>query len=46
VSRAGNKAIADTGTALALVDDETCQAIYDAIPGAEYDYDSQGWIFP
>lgn len=46
VSRTGNKAIADTGTTLALVDDETCQAIYDAIPGAEYDNDSQGWIFP
>jgi hypothetical protein len=46
VSRAGNKAIADTGTTLALVDDETCQAIYDAIPGAEYDDDSQGWIYP
>ena len=46
ISRAGNKAIADTGTTLALVDDETCQAIYDAIPGAEYDNDSQGWIFP
>lgn len=46
ISRAGNKAIADTGTTLALVDDETCQAIYDAIPGAEYDDGSQGWIFP
>jgi hypothetical protein len=46
VARAGNKAIADTGTTLALVDDETCQAIYDAIPGAKYDNASQGWIFP
>ena len=46
VARAGNKAIADTGTTLALVDDETCQAIYDAIPGAKYDNGSQGWIFP
>lgn len=46
IARAGNKAIADTGTTLALVDDETCQAIYDAIPGAEYDNESQGWIFP
>ncbi|KAJ5779620.1 hypothetical protein N7457_007340 [Penicillium paradoxum] len=46
ISRTGNKAIADTGTTLALVDDETCQAIYDAIPGAEYDHDSQGWIYP
>ncbi|KAJ5169692.1 uncharacterized protein N7500_002475 [Penicillium coprophilum] len=46
VSRTGNKAIADTGTTLALVDDATCQAIYDTIPGAEYDNDSQGWIYP
>lgn len=45
-SRSGNKAIADTGTALALVDDEACQAIYDAIPGAQYDDVSQGWIYP
>ncbi|OQE15741.1 hypothetical protein PENFLA_c030G02585 [Penicillium flavigenum] len=46
VARAENKAIADTGTTLALVDDETCQVIYDAIPGAKYDNASQGWIFP
>lgn len=46
IARSGNKAIADTGTTLALVDDETCQAIYDAIPGAHYDEDSQGYIFP
>lgn len=43
---AGNKAIADTGTTLALVDDATCQAIYDAIPGAKYDSSQQGYIFP
>jgi hypothetical protein len=46
IARSGNKAIADTGTTLALVDDETCQAIYDAIPGAHYDDESQGYIFP
>lgn len=46
IARSGNKAIADTGTTLALVDDETCQAIYDAIPGAHYDEESQGYIFP
>lgn len=46
ISRAGNKAIADTGTTLALVDDSTCQAIYDAIPGATYDPQSQGYIYP
>jgi hypothetical protein len=46
ISRSGNKAIADTGTTLALVDDETCKAIYDAIEGAIYDEDSQGYIYP
>lgn len=46
IARAGNKAIADTGTTLALVNDSTCQAIYDAIEGAYYDNDSQGYIYP
>ena len=46
VARAGNKAIADTGTTLALIDDKTCKAIYDAIPGAKYDSSQQGYVFP
>ncbi|KAL1852712.1 hypothetical protein Plec18167_008967 [Paecilomyces lecythidis] len=46
ITRSGNKAIADTGTTLALVDDNTAKAIYDAIPGASYDQDSQGYIYP
>ncbi|KAJ5679647.1 Aspergillopepsin-1 [Penicillium macrosclerotiorum] len=46
ISRSGNTAIADTGTTLALVDDSTCKAIYDAIDGAYYDNDSQGYIYP
>lgn len=46
LTRLGNKAIADTGTALTLVDDATCQAVYDAIEGAVYDDESQGWIYP
>lgn len=46
IFRGGNKAIADTGTTVALVDDATCQAIYDAIEGAYYDNDSQGYIYP
>ena len=33
----GNTAIADTGTTLALVSDEVCQAIYNAVPGAFQD---------
>ncbi|KAL8739204.1 MAG: hypothetical protein Q9181_000095 [Wetmoreana brouardii] len=46
IQRAGNTAIADTGTTLALVDDNLCQAIYDAIPGAKYDEQQQGYLFP
>ena len=46
IQRSGNKAIADTGTTLALVDDATCKAIYAAIPGAFYDSGNQGYIFP
>ncbi|OBT49712.1 hypothetical protein VE04_09911 [Pseudogymnoascus sp. 24MN13] len=46
VQRKGNTAIADTGTTLALVSDETCRAIYDAIPGASYDYFNQGYVYP
>lgn len=46
IDRAGNTAIADTGTTLALVDDSTCQKIYDAIPGATYDSTQQGYVFP
>ncbi|KAI9813595.1 MAG: hypothetical protein M1827_003664 [Pycnora praestabilis] len=44
--RNGNTAIADTGTTLALVDDATCKAIYDAIPGSSYDSTQQGYVFP
>lgn len=46
ISQSGNTAIADTGTTLALVADATCQAIYNAIPGAQYDSTQQGWTFP
>ncbi|KAL9597605.1 MAG: hypothetical protein Q9219_005044 [cf. Caloplaca sp. 3 TL-2023] len=46
IDRSGNTAIADTGTTLALVDDNLCQAIYDAIPGAKYDEQQQGYLFP
>ena len=42
----GNRAIADTGTTLALVSDEVCKAIYDAIPGSTYDANQQGYLFP
>ena len=46
IRRPGNKSIADTGTTLALVDDNLCQAIYDVIPGAVFDYEQQGYTFP
>ena len=46
IQRANNTAIADTGTTLALVDDATCQAIYNAIPGSKYDGTQQGYLFP
>lgn len=42
----GNKAIADTGTTLLMTSDEVCQKIYEAIPGAYYDQNQQGYIFP
>ncbi|KAL9105076.1 MAG: hypothetical protein Q9163_000089 [Psora crenata] len=32
-ARAGNTAIPNTGTTLALMEDTVCKAIYDAIPG-------------
>ncbi|KAI3334287.1 eukaryotic aspartyl protease [Ustulina deusta] len=44
--QSGNKAIADTGTTLALVSDEVCEALYQQIPGATYDSTQQGYIFP
>lgn len=43
---ASNTAIADTGTTLALVSDELCEAIYKQIKGAYYDENMQGYIFP
>ncbi|KAF7309072.1 Acid protease [Mycena kentingensis (nom. inval.)] len=46
VERAGNTAILDTGTTLALVDDSTVSAIYAAIPGAKFDQNEGGWMYP
>lgn len=36
ITQSGNKAIADTGTTLALVSDEVVEALYKAIPGSKY----------
>lgn len=41
-----NMAIADTGTTLAVVSDAVCEALYKAIPGAKYDDENQGYVFP
>ncbi|OQO06229.1 hypothetical protein B0A48_08817, partial [Cryoendolithus antarcticus] len=46
IARSGNKAIADTGTTLCLIDDETLAKIYGTIPGAKIDSSQQGWVFP
>jgi hypothetical protein len=45
-TQSGNKAIADTGTTLMLCSDNFVQDVYNAIPGAKYDGQSQGYIFP
>lgn len=45
-AQAGNTAIADTGTTLALMSDTVCEALYKQIPGATYDDKNQGWVFP
>ncbi|KAJ7140937.1 acid protease [Mycena epipterygia] len=46
VERADNTAILDTGTTLALVDDDTVSAIYGAIEGAKFDQNQGGWMYP
>lgn len=46
VVRFDNTAVADTGSSLALIDDSICAVIYDAIPGARYNPDVQGYVFP
>ncbi|KAJ7057706.1 acid protease [Mycena amicta] len=46
IQRAGNTAILDTGTTLALVDDDTVSAIYAKIKGAKFDQNQGGWMYP
>lgn len=46
VDRTGNTAIMDTGTTLALVSDDLCKSIYDAISGSKYDDQQQGYLIP
>ena len=46
IDRPQNRAVIDTDAALTLLEDTVCQTIYDAIPGAFYDSESQGFLFP
>lgn len=46
IDRSGNAAIADTGTTLCLVDDDTVEQIYAAIPGARLDENQGGYVYP
>jgi hypothetical protein len=46
ITRSGNTSIMDTGTTLCLVDDSLVDAVYQAIPGSQYDQNSQGYVFP
>ncbi|EAU36501.1 predicted protein [Aspergillus terreus NIH2624] len=46
IDRPMNDAMPDISAPLTLLDDTACQAIYDAIPGALYDSECQGFIFP
>ncbi|CAJ2500078.1 Uu.00g029310.m01.CDS01 [Anthostomella pinea] len=46
IDRSSNTAIADTGTTLALVGDDVCEAFYGAIKGAKQDSQQQGWVYP
>lgn len=46
INQSGNTAIADTGTTLALVSDQVCDALYKSIKGATYSSQYQGYIVP
>lgn len=44
--RVDNTAVADTGSSLALIEDSICDVIYSTIPGAYYDSNVGGYVFP
>ncbi|KAK4162579.1 aspartic peptidase domain-containing protein [Cladorrhinum sp. PSN259] len=46
ITLSGNKAIADTGTTLALISDEACETLYKSIKGSSYSEKYQGYIIP
>ncbi|EXJ60364.1 hypothetical protein A1O7_04516 [Cladophialophora yegresii CBS 114405] len=43
---ADNTAIVDTGTTLVVLEDKLVAEIYSTIPGARYDAQEGGWVFP
>ncbi|KAF8166351.1 acid protease [Mycena galopus ATCC 62051] len=45
-ARQDNTAILDTGTTLALIDDDAVSKIYAAIKGAKFDSTQGGWMYP
>ncbi|ERT03020.1 hypothetical protein HMPREF1624_01324 [Sporothrix schenckii ATCC 58251] len=46
ITRSNNTAIVDTGTSLCLLSDDLIKAVYDAIPGAQYDSSQQAYTIP
>jgi hypothetical protein len=46
IDLAGNRAMADTGTTLAMVSDELCEAIYSQIEGSKLDEQQGLYMFP
>ncbi|KAJ7796578.1 acid protease [Mycena olivaceomarginata] len=46
IEREDNTAILDTGTTLALIDDDAVSKIYGAIKGAKFDRNQGGWMYP
>ncbi|KAF7376729.1 Acid protease [Mycena sanguinolenta] len=46
IARQDNTAILDTGTTLALIDDDAVSKIYAAIKGAKFDSNQGGWMYP
>jgi hypothetical protein len=46
INRPSNKAIADTGTTLCLLDSTTVNTIYNTIPGAVLSNNQGGWVYP
>ncbi|KAJ6456473.1 acid protease [Mycena sanguinolenta] len=46
IARQDNTAILDTGTTLALIDDDAVSKIYAAIEGAKFDSNQGGWMYP